>query len=164
MAAGVFDPVADGRPAGDSSVGPGFSRVENRVGLFVTELARLTLNPNHIASGINHHILIFRRTSDADSDEVLSAPLIHTGNHIGTKIVDLVFRIGSYGFPGNAAENGGDSISISAETGMEAVVVVSVSNRREFIAVEKAKSVFRFVGEMGVVEIGKSAGEGERRL
>lgn len=161
MAAGVFDPVADGGPAGDSGIGSGFSRVENRVGLFVTELARLTLDPNHVAPGVNHHVLISRRTSDADSDEVLAAPLVHAGDHIGAKVVDFVLGTGRYCFAGNAAEDGGDSVCVSPQTGVETVVVVTVRNGRESIAVEETESVLRLVG---VVEIGKGSGssDGER--
>lgn len=44
-------------------------------------------------------------------------------------------------------------------------MVVTVSNGRESVAVEKTKSVFvGFIGEIGVVEIGKSSCDGERRL
>lgn len=45
-------------------------------------------------------------------------------------------------------------------------MVVTVSDGRESVAVEKTKSVFRIgiIGEMGVVEIGKSFSDGERRL
>lgn len=161
MAAGVFDPVADGGPAGDSGVGRGFSRVENRVGLFVAELARLALDPNHVATGVDHHVLISRRTSDADPHEVLAAPLVHTGDHIGAEVVDFVLGTGRNGFPGDAAENGGDSVCVSAHTGVETVVVVTVRNRRESIAVEETESVFRPIGGVEIGE-GSGAGDGER--
>lgn len=43
-------------------------------------------------------------------------------------------------------------------------MVVTVSDRRESVAVEKTKSVFGIGGFIGVVEIGKCSGDGERRL
>lgn len=129
--------------------------------VFSLSLALFAADPIHLCSPIimiDHHVLVSRRTSDADSHEVLAAALVHAGDHVGAEVVDFVFRTGSYGFPGNAAEEGGDSVCVSPHTGVETVVVVTVRNGRESIAVEETKSVF---GLMGVVEIGKGSGSGD---
>lgn len=73
-ARGVELPAERG-PTGDGGEGSGFPRVEDRVGLGIAALAGSALEPNDVASSVEHHVDVLGRRADAEAREVLAAAL-----------------------------------------------------------------------------------------
>lgn len=80
VAAGGIEATAERGGAGDGGEGLGFGRVKNGVGLGVAFTARGTLEPNDIASSIEDHVKIARRSTNAEAGEVLAAALGKAGD------------------------------------------------------------------------------------
>ena len=69
------EPPTERGAARDSGVGPGFGGVENRVGLGVAFPAWGALEPNDVASGVEHHVDVPGWGSHTEAREVLAAAL-----------------------------------------------------------------------------------------
>lgn len=148
MTTRILDPVADGRTAGDSGEGCRSGRVEDGVGLLVTNVTRLTLNPHNVTAGINDHVLTPRRAANSDSYEVLSAALVHAGYDVGVEVLNLI--LGGGGITGEAANEGGNSFRVPLHARAEAVGMIAESLERELVPVHKSQLpdsfAFIFVG------------------
>lgn len=78
----VVQLVTDGGGARNTGEGSGTVRVKNRVGLVITLVTGLALNPHNVTSRVNNHILIRWRTTNPYPHEVLPTPFLRTRHHI----------------------------------------------------------------------------------
>ena len=96
-------------------------------------VAGFALDPYNVASGIDYYVLVSRWASDADSDEVFSASLVHAGDYVGA---ECLWEKGGF-FGGDAAEEGGDPFGVSGHSCIESgSVVVGGVKGGNFVSVE----------------------------
>lgn len=79
-AAGGIETTAERGGTGDPGEGFGFIWVENGVRLGVAFAARGALEPNDVAAGVEDHIKVSRRGSNAKAGEVFAAALGEAGD------------------------------------------------------------------------------------
>lgn len=132
MTTRILDPIANGGTAGDAGEGSGSGRVEYRVGLLVTNVTGLTLNPYNVTSRVNDHVLIPRWAANADSYEVLAAALGHARYDVGSEVLNLIL-----GITGEAANDGGDAFRVPLHACVESVGMIVESFERELVSVYK---------------------------
>lgn len=120
VAAWRIEAAADWGDARYPQKGRGRFRVENRIRLRVAFPARGALDPNDVASGVEHHVDILGRSPNTEAREVLPTPLREAGDNGAAEISRTSWFPGDVGLT-NGSEGGEcfDSHGVTTETEFE---------------------------------------------
>lgn len=121
VAAWGVETTADRGGTSYAHKGSGLRRVENRVGLGVAFLARGTLDPNNIAAGVEHHVIVSWWGPYSDAGEVLAAALCEPGNDRTAEVQTTTSARASLAAASSGGEvgDGFDSDGVALETKFE---------------------------------------------